>query len=66
MSNMPPQYLKNTLEPVDLHKEALLETRAELQTSIREGIDLIQSESPPPDPHDQRGFGPIYNGSLGI
>lgn len=63
---MPPQYFKNTLEPVDLHKEALLQTQAKLQTSIRQGIDLIQSESSPPDPPDQRGFGSIYNGSLGI
>lgn len=63
---MPPQYFKNTLEPVDLDKEALLDILAQLQASIRRGIEQIQSECPPPDPHDQRGFGSIYNGSLGI
>ncbi|KAK2760701.1 hypothetical protein FQN54_001936 [Arachnomyces sp. PD_36] len=63
---MTPQYYKNTLQPVDLDKEALLDTLAKLQTSIRHGIELIQTECPPPDPREERGPGTVYNGSLGI
>ena len=65
MATTLPPYFKNTLEPVDINKASLDNALAELRAAVKRGVDLIETDWPPPNETDQDAYGDIFNGSLG-
>ena len=61
-----PQFYENHLQPIEVTEEGLLEVLAKLRAAIKKGVELIETQHPPPDPSEKDAFKTIYNGNLGI
>lgn len=61
-----PQFYKNNLQSIDIDKHNLVKALADLRAAVVQGVEIIEASYPPPDPAEEKSYGSVCDGHLGI